>query len=168
MARVDWWSLTNEELALQCDEDRYRASGPGGQKRNKTESAIRLRHRPTSLIVTAVESRSQHENRARALRRLREALAFSLRQPIDTENIPSLLLDAAHHRTLHIGRKDPSFLPVAASLLDLLAEKGGRLSTVGDCLETSTGSLVRFLRSEGDMWKEVQRIRRENDLPLLR
>jgi len=55
--------LTDERLLAQCEVDTYRASGPGGQKRNKTSSAVRLRHPPTGLIVIAEESRSQHENR---------------------------------------------------------------------------------------------------------
>jgi len=53
----------------------YRASGPGGQHRIKTESAVRIKHLPTGIIVTATESRSQHENREKALERLRERLA---------------------------------------------------------------------------------------------
>ncbi|HEX9873086.1 MAG TPA: peptide chain release factor-like protein, partial [Deferrimonas sp.] len=53
----------------------YKASGPGGQKKNKTESAVRIKHLPTGILVTATESRSQHENRERALERLRERLA---------------------------------------------------------------------------------------------
>ena len=59
--------------------DVFVASGPGGQHRNKTESGVRLVHRPTSVTVTATERRSQHENRSHALARLRErleALAF--------------------------------------------------------------------------------------------
>jgi len=53
----------------------YRSSGPGGQKKNKTESAVRIKHLPTGIIVTATESRSQFENKERALQRLRERLA---------------------------------------------------------------------------------------------
>ncbi|HEY7744764.1 MAG TPA: peptide chain release factor-like protein [Desulfuromonadales bacterium] len=53
----------------------YKSSGPGGQKKNKTESAVRIKHLPTGIIVTATESRSQHENRETALERLRERLA---------------------------------------------------------------------------------------------
>src|SRR5437016_9763886 len=79
--RATWSHLSDEQLLAQCSVDTYRASGPGGQKRNKTSSAVRLRHPPTGLIVIAEESRSQHENRARALRRLRQALYLSIRDP---------------------------------------------------------------------------------------
>src|SRR5438876_7822620 len=87
MNRADWTSLTDAHLLEQCDVDTYRASGPGGQKRNKTSSAVRLRHGPSGLIVIAEESRSQHENRERALRRMREALYLKLRDDLSPEEL---------------------------------------------------------------------------------
>src|SRR5256714_7777593 len=78
--RSSWTHLTDAQLLHQCAVDTYRASGPGGQKRNKTSSAVRLRHPASGLIVIAEESRSQHENRARALRRLRQALYPRIRE----------------------------------------------------------------------------------------
>src|ERR1700687_114219 len=78
--RAEWASLSDAQLLGQCDVDTYRASGPGGQKRNKTSSAVRLRHGPSALIVIAEESRSQHENRTRALRRLRQAIYLHVRE----------------------------------------------------------------------------------------
>ena len=57
--------LSDAELVHECDVDVYRASGPGGQKRNKVSSAVRLRHRETGVIVTSTESRAQREKRGR-------------------------------------------------------------------------------------------------------
>src|SRR5947199_7787327 len=85
MSRAAWTHLTDAQLLAQCEVDTYRASGPGGQKRNKTSSAVRLRHPPSGLLVIAEESRSQHENKARALRRLRQALYLKLRDELAPE-----------------------------------------------------------------------------------
>src|SRR5262249_3818363 len=80
--RDAWTSLSDDQLLAQCEVDTYRARGPGGQKRNKPSSGVRLRHPPSGLVVIAEESRSQHENRARALRRLRQALYLKLREDV--------------------------------------------------------------------------------------
>src|SRR6476660_6240310 len=85
LSRHPWVDRDDARLLAECDVDTYRASGPGGQKRNKTSSAVRLRHEPTGLIVIAEESRSQHENKAKALRRLRQALFLKIREPLSEE-----------------------------------------------------------------------------------
>ncbi len=59
-----------ERLARDCDITAYRSSGPGGQKKNKTESSVRVRHRPTGITRIATESRSQMRNRIAALERV--------------------------------------------------------------------------------------------------
>src|SRR3954464_12324229 len=105
--RSTWSSLTDEQLLAQCAVDTYRASGPGGQKRNKTSSAVRLRHEPSGVLVIAEESRSQHENKAKAVRRLRRALCLELREPF-----------APKTYNLDVGRKDARFWPLAAVVLD--------------------------------------------------
>ncbi len=63
--------LCDNELDVQP----YRASGPGGQHRNKTATAIRLTHVPTGLVVAAEESRSQHQNLQSARAKLVDVLS---------------------------------------------------------------------------------------------
>lgn len=62
----------------QCDVERTRGSGPGGQHRNKVETAVRIHHRGSGVTGEASERRSQDENRRVALRRLRVNLALRL------------------------------------------------------------------------------------------
>src|SRR4029077_816014 len=90
VTRILWAGLSDAQILAQCEIDTYRASGPGGQKRNKTGSAGRIRHLPSGLIVIAEESRSQHENRAKALKRLRQALFIEFRESIRTEEMSSV------------------------------------------------------------------------------
>jgi ribosome-associated protein len=67
-------ALPEGALLAECEEEFFTAGGPGGQHRNKTESGVRLTHRPTGVTVSATERRSQAQNRGAALRRLRERL----------------------------------------------------------------------------------------------
>src|SRR5438105_9121838 len=131
MTRARWTNLTDAQLLAQCEVDTYRASGPGGQKRNKTSSAVRLRHLPSGLIVIAEESRSQHENKAKALRRLRQALFLELRDAVSTAELPAkseLALAKGGDGRLVVGRKDPRFWPAVGIILDTLAAVDGRVS----------------------------------------
>lgn len=68
-------------LERETEVSFYKSSGPGGQKKNKTESAVRLHHPPSGLIVIATEQRSQALNRALAFRRLQRRLATLNRVP---------------------------------------------------------------------------------------
>ena len=74
-----WASMPVDELVRDCDVQAFRASGPGGQGVNTTDSAVRMRHVPSGIVVTARESRSQFQNRASCLRKLKEELALRAR-----------------------------------------------------------------------------------------
>ena len=68
------YATDRETLEREVEVDVFRASGPGGQHVNKTESALRLRHPPSGVVVIAQDSSSQHRNRETAFERLIERL----------------------------------------------------------------------------------------------
>jgi hypothetical protein len=142
--------------------DTYRASGPGGQKRNKTSSAVRLRHGPSGLVVIAEESRSQHENRARALRRLRQALYLQVRDAGPPEAMAArddFRTAVGRDGRLRLARKDPRFWPAAGVVLDVLEAVEARVRRAADVLGTTTGNLVEFLRTDARLWQQANRLR---------
>jgi RF-1 domain len=165
--RATWAHLSDAQLLAQCEVDTYRASGPGGQKRNKTSSAVRLRHPPTGLIVIAEESRSQHENRARALKRMRQALFLKLRDSLPpAARSPNALAGHPDYREartadgrLDLGRKDPRFWPAAGVVLDVLAAFEARVSEAAEALGVSTANLIAFLQTEPKVWEQANQLR---------
>ena len=70
-----------ERLARDCEITAYKSSGPGGQKKNKTESSVRVKHLPTGITRIATEERSQTRNKAVALERVWKELERRARKP---------------------------------------------------------------------------------------
>ena len=65
---------SDDDLLRECEVETFRSSGPGGQHVNKTESAVRLRHLPSGLIVSSQQERSQHRNKVLCLKKLRKKI----------------------------------------------------------------------------------------------
>jgi len=96
-----------KELERDCDLAFFRASGPGGQHRNKAETAVRVVHRPTGTIAAATEERSQSRNREVALERLREKLRRKLAPKIPRRKtrIPGAARRARLDEKLRVAEK---------------------------------------------------------------
>ena len=154
--------LDDDALVAQCRVDTFRASGPGGQKRNKTSSAVRLRHLPTGLAVTAVEDRSQHTNKARAIRRLRMAIAFHVRTEVDLDAYePSEVLATCLTRdgAFVVGMRDSRYVFVIRELLDVLTACEMRVQRTAGCIGISTSHLIKLFRRDPKFWQRVNEMR---------
>jgi len=169
---TNYLDLDDRALRAQCDVHVYKSSGPGGQHRNKVSSAVRFAHRPTGLTAHADESRSQHDNRRKAMRRLRMKIACHCRRPFDASaELPPLLAEciftprgrgAGKLKRMAIGRKDHRFWPVAAVLLDLLEARDGALAEAAALLGISTGNLATLLKSDRHLLAAAQQIRKNH------
>jgi protein subunit release factor B len=85
-----WHLLEDDALLAQCDVQAHRASGPGGQHRNKAETAIRLVHLPSGVTAEGKDERSRTQNLRIALARLRGKLeARAYRPPPRKKTKPS-------------------------------------------------------------------------------
>jgi peptide chain release factor 2 len=89
---------SDDDLLRECEVETFRASGPGGQHVNKTESAVRLRHLPSGVVVSAQQERSQHRNKAICLEKLRKKIAqMNYKRP---KRVPTRVPRSARNRTL--------------------------------------------------------------------
>jgi hypothetical protein len=158
-------ALSDKELLAQCDLLTARASGPGGRRRDTTETAVRIVHRPTGIHAVAAERRSQAENRAVAIKRLRRKLAVLVRQNVAGD--PSLT-SAVTLALFAASERNPARLDAIALALDALESFGGRISDAARWLGVSTGQLSSFLETDPEMWQEACRIRARYGLSPLR
>jgi len=164
-------SLDDAALLEQCAVDAYRSSGPGGQKRNKTSSAIRLRHLATGLMVTASEDRSSHVNKARAVRRMRQAIALEVHGALELgRDRPSALLTECIEPSggLKVGVRSREYLLVVHEILDILLGAELQVGRAASFVGVSTAQLVKFLRKDTAVWRKLNELRAQAGLTSLR
>jgi hypothetical protein len=165
------WELADDKLLAQCRFEAFVASGPGGQKRHKTNSAVRYTHLPTKISAVATDSRSQRENKIHALRELRHKLALLAPRQRD-------LGDPLHYRppqwlalypSLRINPKNPLYPAALAEVLDVLHAMRWEVPPAAAMLATtSTRGLLRFLHDDPPLWEHVNRVRGELGMTPLR
>lgn len=173
MPRADYLLASDDALIAQCEVDRYRASGPGGQHRNKTESAVRLRHKLTGVTTIGEDSRSQAENKVHAVRRLRSAIAFEVREPVKLDGFaPSPRLAAfVAGGTAPLGartRQTGEYWAAIGELLDLLVAGNLEIGTTAQRLGITTGALSKLLLHDDAVARVVNDLRRAKGMRPLR
>ena len=138
-------------LLSHCDETRTRRGGPGGQHRNKVETAVILLHRPTGVTAEASERRSQAENRAVAIQRLRLRLAIEHRQPAgDGPSTLWLSRTRNGHLAVAVGHRD--YATLVAEALDHLQATGFRTAAAAATLGVTASQLVSLFRRSSSAW----------------
>jgi hypothetical protein len=135
-----------EDLWEECDVRRLRRSGPGGQHRNKVETAVSLRHLPTGVSAEANELRRQAQNRTVALFRLRVNLALEVRSPCDSSHVPSDLWQSRSAGGLKVSDSHADFPALLAEALDVLAALDADPKQAAALLGCTPSQLIRLLK----------------------
>ena len=160
-------SLEPNRLLKQCDLGLGRSTGPGGQHRNRRDTAVTLIHEPTKIQATATERRRQQENRIAALRRLRIKLAIEVRTPRPDE--PSMLWRSRRQgRSMSVNPKHVDYPTLLAEALDVLALMNWDVARSAGRLGISMSQLTRLLRHEKPAFTLLNRQREERGFPPLR
>jgi protein subunit release factor B len=137
-------SLEIEALLEACEVRRGRRSGPGGQHRNKVETAVVITHLPTLITGEATERRSQQQNRAVAITRLRINLALKLRTAANA--MPSeLWRSRCRGRRISVSADHDDFPALLAEALNAI-ETQESVADAAQSLRITSSQLVKLLK----------------------
>lgn len=163
-------TLSDEELVKQCDWTFDRSSGPGGQHRNKVETAAMLVHKPSGISASAGERRRQIENRSKALKRLRLKLAIHVRSnPRPKYYTPSeLWISRRQGKQLSINPDHRDYPALLAEALDLVVARKFDVAGAAGVLGVSMSQLAKLIRHNKHAFALINEGRTARGLPALK
>jgi hypothetical protein len=159
-------ALQPAALSAECEFRATRRSGPGGQNRNKVETAVILTHRPTGIRAEASERRTQGENRRAALGRLRIELALAIRRPIDRADgrpfVPSALWRSrCRGGRIVVNPEHEDYPALLAEALDVLSAVDDDPRAASEVLGCSATQLVKLFKEEPRALAQINGRRRQ-------
>jgi len=151
--------LDDDALRKESEETFGRQRGPGGQHRNRRDSAVHLRHKPTGVEVVAAERRSQQDNRRVAWKRLRLKLARRVRRRIDTNRYrPSALWESRRQgNKMSVSPTHADYPPLLAEAMDVVEARAWDVGGAAGTLQVSMSQLVRLIRHDAGAFERVNR-----------
>ncbi len=162
--------LPDPQLAKQCRVTYGRASGPGGQHRNKVDTAVRILHVPTGIKAAAAERRSQSQNQHMARRRLRLKLAREVRTAVapDRYKASELWQHRRQGEKLPVNPRHRDYPALLAEALDLVAACAFDVGRAAGVLGVTMSQLARLIRHDRHAWAWVNEGRAARGLPKLK
>ncbi len=157
--------VDTHKLLQDCDFTRTKSGGPGGQHRNKVETMVVARHRPTGVTASAGERRSQHENKEVAMQRLRENLAVEHRCLASDMTAPSQLWQSrCKSGKIFCSSNHFDFACLLAEALNWISRFQFKMSAAADRLDCSTSQLIKFVKQSDKAFAWINQQRKNLDL----
>jgi hypothetical protein len=162
--------FSDERLDRECRVTFGKASGPGGQHRNKVETSVRVVHEPTGIDAAATERRSQMQNKRTAIRRLRLKLARRVRTPVDPGRYdPTPCWKRRRQgQKLPVNPKHPEYPALLAEALDVVSACGFDVGGAAGRLGVTMSQLARLIRHDRHAFAWVNEGRNARGLPPLK
>lgn len=151
-------------LTKQCEFSRTRSGGPGGQHRNKVETTVLVKHRPTGITAKAGERRSQHENKTVAMERLRELLAIQFRSPVPPTSTSPLWQERCRGGKIVCSASHSDYACLLAEALEWISAHEFQVSAAANQLNCTTSQLIKLLKMSENAFAWVNRQRKSLDL----
>ena len=158
--------LPLEDLLARCQVTRTRGSGPGGQHRNKVETAIVIKHQPSGVSGQASEKRSQNANKEAAIGRLRINLALAIRT--QRQSCSPRWKSRTRQGKLKVNAQHFDYAPILAEALDFVWDHQFDVAAAAKRISTSTSQLVKFFKTCPAAFQAINRKRGELGLAPLK